>query len=287
MSINSHSISLSTTCGLGTSVSQHLNTANQPAYTHSANAMTPPNPHINQISFTSSFLLGSDAFKSPVGCGGGGQSLDVNSASKNILPPNHHLVINSAMSLLDHRKRHQQSNPLINSKTPKTIKKRGQLLDVCHEQQNRRQVFGTPDYLSPELLRGEPHNESVDWWALGVCLYEFLVGITPFADQTPELIFENILNRVIEWPEGADDALSPNAQSVILALLNPLPSERMRLTQMKQHPLCASVNWNGLLDEEPPFVPRPDHSEDTCYFETRNEIQNIKMSNISLIQQKK
>ncbi len=174
-----------------------------------------------------------------------------------------------------------------NSKTPKTIKKRGQVLDVCEEQsRTRRHVFGTPDYLSPELLLGEAgHNESVDWWALGVCLYEFLVGITPFADQTPELIFENILNRVIEWPEdeGGAGALSENAQSVILALLNPEPAQRMRLAQMKQHTLFAGVNWHCLLDEQPPFVPRPDHGEDTCYFETRNEIQNIKMSD-SLIQ---
>jgi hypothetical protein len=47
--------------------------------------------------------------------------------------------------------------------------------------------------------------------------------------------------------------------------------------------LFAGVNWHSLLDETPPFVPRPDHSEDTCYFETRNEIQNIKMSD-SLVQ---
>ena len=50
-------------------------------------------------------------------------------------------------------------------KTPKTIKKRGLVLTICNK---NKQVFGTPDYLSPELLLADPHDESVDWWALGV-----------------------------------------------------------------------------------------------------------------------
>ena len=155
------------------------------------------------------------------------------------------------------------------------MKKRGHAYNIGD--QLPRQVVGTPDYLSPELLLGKAHNESVDWWALGVCMYEFLVGITPFADQTPDIIFDNILNRLIEWPEG-DEALSEQAINAITSFLRPEPGERMRLAQMKQHEFFKHVNWNNLLSEQPPFVPRPDHSTDTCYFETRNEIQNIKMS---------
>jgi len=163
-------------------------------------------------------------------------------------------------------------------KTPKTIKKRGQILNICSQEKNK-QVFGTPDYLCPELLLADPHDESVDWWALGVCLYEFLVGITPFADETPQLIFDNILNRHIEWPEN-DESLSPEAVDVIMKLLNAVPSERIRMKQIKQHDLFKNVNWNNLLNEKAPFLPQPDHNMDTCYFDTRNEIQSIKMSMI-------
>ena len=53
---------------------------------------------------------------------------------------------------------------------------------------------GTPDYLSPELLLKEKHDAGVDWWALGVCFYEFLVGISPFSDYNVDRIFSNILN---------------------------------------------------------------------------------------------
>ncbi len=116
-------------------------------------------------------------------------------------------------------------------------------------------------------------------WSLGVCLYEFLVGITPFFDETPQLIFDNILDRVIEWPEN-DEALSKEAVDAIMQFLKQDPRDRMRLKQMKQHDLFKNVNWNNLLNERPRFIPKPTHSTDTCYFETRNELQNIKMSNI-------
>ncbi len=193
------------------------------------------------------------------------------------MPANHQT---SSYILMD-LKTHQFQSPAADrfhvqrhvSKTPKTIKKRGQLIAAAES----KQVFGTPDYLSPELLRGDPHDESVDWWALGVCLYEFLVGITPFSDETPQLIFENILDRALEWPEG-DEALSPLAVDVIVKLLNPVPRERLRLNDLKQHELLKGVNFNDLLSQEPPFVPKPEHSTDTCYFETRNEQQNIQMT---------
>jgi len=53
-------------------------------------------------------------------------------------------------------------------------------------------IIGTPDYLSPEILLGMKHGEGVDWWALGVMVYEFFTGIPPFHDDSPEKIFERI-----------------------------------------------------------------------------------------------
>lgn len=164
--------------------------------------------------------------------------------------------------------------PSSQPKTPKTIKKRGHVISS----QEKKQVFGTPDYLSPELLLGEPHDESVDWWALGVCLYEFMVGITPFTDQTPQLIFENILSLNLEWPEN-DEALSPHAVDAITKLLNPVSAERMRMKHIKQHDLFKNVNWINLLNEKAPFIPNPDHSLDTFYFDTRNMQQGIEITN--------
>jgi serine/threonine-protein kinase greatwall len=159
-------------------------------------------------------------------------------------------------------------------KTPKTIRKNGQLVSVKHQQQKQLHVFGTPDYLSPELLLGERHDESVDWWSLGICLYECLVGITPFADQTPDLIFDNILKRQIEWPEDDDESLSHEAIDCINSLLNPCGSKRFKLADLKKHKLFVSINWNNLINEKAPFIPNPENHLDTFYFEARNELQN-------------
>ena len=72
--------------------------------------------------------------------------------------------------------------------------------------------------MAPELLLRHRHNEKVDWWSLGVCLYEFMTGIPPFMDDTPEAVFENILSGRIEWPEN-DEALSVEATEAISSLL--------------------------------------------------------------------
>jgi len=61
---------------------------------------------------------------------------------------------------------------------------------------SNRHVMGTPDYLAPELLLGyDGSGPEADWWALGVCLFEFLDGCPPFNAETPELIFKNILDN--------------------------------------------------------------------------------------------
>ena len=86
-------------------------------------------------------------------------------------------------------------------------------------------ILGTPDYLAPELLLGQGHGAAVDWWALGVCLYEFMTGVPPFNDDSPSLVFDNILSLNIEWPEG-EEALSSNAVDCIMSLLCLDPSIR-------------------------------------------------------------
>ena len=91
---------------------------------------------------------------------------------------------------------------------------------------------GTPDYLAPELLLRHAHSESVDWWGLGVCLYEFLTGVPPFSDETPELVFKNILSLNLEFPED-EEALSDGAVEAVRALLTLEPEKRADFDAMK------------------------------------------------------
>ncbi len=104
-------------------------------------------------------------------------------------------------------------------------------------------IIGTPDYMAPEIVKGEDcNNKSVDWWSMGVILYEFLVGVPPFNDDTVEKIYDNILNFRIEWPNIGyeEDCMSPDAQNLITGLLDPNPKTRLGskdgAQEIKNHP---------------------------------------------------
>ncbi|XP_031470374.1 serine/threonine-protein kinase greatwall [Phasianus colchicus] len=142
-------------------------------------------------------------------------------------------------------------------------------------------ILGTPDYLAPELLLTKPHGSAVDWWALGVCLFEFLTGIPPFNDETPAQVFQNILKRDIPWPEG-EEKLSDNAQNAIDILLTFDSTKRAGLKELKHHPLFHGVDWDNLQNQPMPFIPQPDDETDTSYFEARNNAQHLTVSGFSL-----
>ncbi|KAM8811604.1 serine/threonine-protein kinase greatwall [Eudromia elegans] len=142
-------------------------------------------------------------------------------------------------------------------------------------------ILGTPDYLAPELLLTKPHGSAVDWWALGVCLFEFLTGIPPFNDETPTQVFQNILKRDIPWPEG-EEKLSDSAQNAIDILLTIDSAKRAGLKELKCHPLFHDVDWDNLQHQTMPFIPQPHDETDTSYFEARNNAQHLTVSGFSL-----
>ncbi|KAI8810907.1 hypothetical protein BJ742DRAFT_163043 [Cladochytrium replicatum] len=144
-------------------------------------------------------------------------------------------------------------------------------------------LLGTPDYLAPELLLGLHHGPAVDWWALGICLYEWLVGWPPFADESPELIFRNILKHEIEWPE--DGSISEDAKDLVCKLLDPDPRKRLRADGVKAHQFFKDVDWDRIRDQTPRFVPKPADLTDTSYFDARNtrpDIQRLSALSVSM-----
>ncbi|XP_068615288.1 serine/threonine-protein kinase greatwall-like [Brachionichthys hirsutus] len=149
-------------------------------------------------------------------------------------------------------------------------------------------ILGTPDYLAPELLLGKSHVSGVcpcdfmvDWWALGVCLFEFLTGVPPFNDETPQLVFQNILSRDIPWPEEEEE-LSANSRDAIEILLTMDMTKRAGLKELGRHPLFEGVDWDDLQNQPMPFIPQPEDETDTSYFEARNNAQHIAVSGFSL-----
>eukprot|EP01022_Parablepharisma_sp_SALTPOND_P008012 TRINITY_DN135070_c2_g1_i1.p9 TRINITY_DN135070_c2_g1~~TRINITY_DN135070_c2_g1_i1.p9 ORF type:complete len:116 (-),score=11.32 TRINITY_DN135070_c2_g1_i1:1527-1874(-) len=65
-------------------------------------------------------------------------------------------------------------------------------------------LCGTPEYLAPEIILNKGHGKAVDWWTLGIFLYELLVGIDPFTDEDPENIYKNILSGKLTFPYDFD-----------------------------------------------------------------------------------
>jgi atypical protein kinase C iota type len=114
---------------------------------------------------------------------------------------------------------------------------------------------GTPNYIAPEILRGEDYGFSVDWWALGVLLYEMLAGRSPFdiagasenPDQnTEDYLFQVILEKTIRIPRS----LSVKAANVLKGFLNKNPADRLGCTshdsfvEITSHPFFKSIDWD-------------------------------------------
>ncbi|XP_054645520.1 microtubule-associated serine/threonine-protein kinase 3 isoform X4 [Dunckerocampus dactyliophorus] len=136
-----------------------------------------------------------------------------------------------------------------------------------------KQVCGTPEYIAPEVILRQGYGKPVDWWAMGIILYEFLVGCVPFFGDTPEELFGQVVSDEIIWPEG-DDALPTDAQDMITHLLRQSPLERLGTggaSEVKQHAFFVDLDWNGLLRQKAEFIPQLDAEDDTSYFDTRSE----------------
>ncbi|XP_061739364.1 microtubule-associated serine/threonine-protein kinase 3-like isoform X13 [Nerophis ophidion] len=136
-----------------------------------------------------------------------------------------------------------------------------------------KQVCGTPEYIAPEVILRQGYGKPVDWWAMGIILYEFLVGCVPFFGDTPEELFGQVVSDEIIWPKG-DDALPTDAEDMITHLLRQSPLERLGTggaSEVKQHSFFAALDWNGLLRQKAEFIPQLDAEDDTSYFDTRSE----------------
>ena len=115
---------------------------------------------------------------------------------------------------------------------------------------------GTPEYLAPELLHGHGYTKTVDWWTLGVLLYEMLTGLPPFYDENTIDMYKKIMNDPLQFPQDMD----PNARSLLIRLLDRDPSKRLGANgaaEIKSHRFFESIDWRKLLQKkiQPTFRP--------------------------------
>jgi len=142
---------------------------------------------------------------------------------------------------------------------------------------NRALMFstvGTPDYIAPEVFSQKGYGEGVDWWSLGVILYECLVGYPPFYAEEPLQTCRKIVNykRTLKIPQEA--GLSREAKDLIYKLIC-THKTRIGYTGITKHPFFAKCPWGKLETMTPPFIPELKNGVDTSNFDDFDEQQDL------------
>uniref|UniRef100_A0A8C2JVG7 protein kinase C n=1 Tax=Cyprinus carpio TaxID=7962 RepID=A0A8C2JVG7_CYPCA len=129
---------------------------------------------------------------------------------------------------------------------------------------------GTPEFLAPEVLTETSYTRAVDWWGLGVLIFEMLVGESPFPGDDEEEVFDSIVNDEVRYPRF----LSTEAISIMRRLLRRNPERRLGAgerdaEEVKKHPFFRDMDWAALLAKKirPPFMPTIKGREDVSNFD--------------------
>lgn len=132
-------------------------------------------------------------------------------------------------------------------------------------------ICGTPEYMAPEILSEKGYDKSVDWWSLGVLLFEMLIGRQPFRRDKSQKIDMSIYNKKINFENFA---ISESAKRLLDSLLQVKPQKRLGsgalgVQEIMKHAFFAEINWEKVLDKKykPHFVPKLNAEDDLAYFE--------------------
>ena len=135
-------------------------------------------------------------------------------------------------------------------------------------------LCGTPEYLAPEIIQSKGHGKAVDWWAVGVLIFEMLAGYPPFYDENPFGIYQLILGGKIEFPRFVET----HARDMVRKLLTADRTKRLGNLKdggndVRKHKWFRGLDFVALFNKtlEAPFVPEVEKEDDTKNFETYPE----------------
>ncbi|KAK8452485.1 hypothetical protein SEVIR_5G120000v4 [Setaria viridis] len=130
-----------------------------------------------------------------------------------------------------------------------------------------KSFVGTHEYLAPEVISGQGHGSAVDWWTLGVFMYEMIYGRTPFKGESNDKTLANIIKQPLAFPRVAAAASGREwdehlrAQDLMSQLLAKNPKKRLGgctgSAEVKRHQFFKGVNWALVRSVRPPEVPKP------------------------------
>lgn len=138
---------------------------------------------------------------------------------------------------------------------------------------------GTEEYISPEIIKGCGHSCAVDWWTLGILLYEMLYGTTPFKGANRNETFSRILRIDVAFPDLMKTTgykpPSNNCKSIVKKLLNKDENKRLGsragAADVKAHPFFGPINWALLRHQAPPIIPTLSKDADAVNFRKMKE----------------
>ncbi|OJJ50899.1 hypothetical protein ASPZODRAFT_56433 [Penicilliopsis zonata CBS 506.65] len=139
---------------------------------------------------------------------------------------------------------------------------------------------GTEEYIAPEVIKGCGHTSAVDWWTLGILIYEMLYGTTPFKGKNRNATFANILRDEVPFPEHqGSQQISNMCKSLIRKLL--IKDETKRLgaragaSDVKTHPFFRQTQWALIRHMKPPMIPHQGRGTDTLNFRNVKESASV------------
>eukprot|EP01124_Arcella_intermedia_P003074 TRINITY_DN11676_c0_g1_i3.p1 TRINITY_DN11676_c0_g1~~TRINITY_DN11676_c0_g1_i3.p1 ORF type:complete len:336 (-),score=69.83 TRINITY_DN11676_c0_g1_i3:106-1113(-) len=144
--------------------------------------------------------------------------------------------------------------------TPKVVSSLPGLV-VAEPELVTNSFVGTEEYLAPEVINGTGHNAAVDWWALGILLYEMLYSTTPFRGTTRDATFSNIINTStkLKLPPAPRGSISKECKNLLKLLLHRDPKKRLGASwgaaEIKEQAFFKGVKWQLVRNQTPPIKP--------------------------------
>ena len=152
---------------------------------------------------------------------------------------------------------------------------------------NNKQIIaysnvGSPDYISPEIIKNEGYGQEIDWWSVGAIFYEMLMGFPPFFSENPQMTCMKIKNykKYLSFPN--ERKISPEAKKLINDFLTE-PKKRLGyngIEEIKNHIFFKGFNWEKIREMKPPFVPELSNELDLKYFDKNFTEENLDLNKI-------
>ena len=135
-------------------------------------------------------------------------------------------------------------------------------------------TVGTPDYIAPEVIRQKGYGQEIDWWSLGVIMFEMMIGYPPFFSESSTETCKKILDWKNTLNIRPEANISQEAEDILRKLIND-PEVRLGTNgadEIKSHPFFKGIDWNHIKETLiPPFIPELKNNYDTKYFDEFEE----------------